>query len=119
MCAALIAVTKLVNTETLPALLEPVTALLDHPGENVRKKACCALHRFYQVDASCTADIADKLRRVLCDKDPAVMGASLHLLHEMIAAQPTSMKDLVPSFVSILKQQEASDRQQATSDKKQ
>ena len=32
------------------------------------------------------------------------MGASLHLLHDMIEAKPTSMKDLVPSFVSILKQ---------------
>ena len=37
-CAALIAVTKLVNAETLPALLEPVAALLEHPQENVRKK---------------------------------------------------------------------------------
>ena len=36
--------------------------------------------------------MADKLRRVLCDKDPAVMGASLHLLHEMIEAHPASMK---------------------------
>ena len=32
------------------------------------------------------------------------MGASLHLLHEMIEAHPPAMKDLVPSFVSILKQ---------------
>ena len=103
-CASLIAIPKLVNSETLPALLEPVAGLLDHQQENVRKKAVCALHRFYQVDPSCVADLADKLRRVLCDKDPAVMGASLHLLHDMIEAHPPSMKDLVPSFVSILKQ---------------
>ena len=32
------------------------------------------------------------------------MGASLHLLHNMIEAKNTFMTDLVPSFVSILKQ---------------
>ena len=32
------------------------------------------------------------------------MGASLGLLHDMIQDSPNSFKDLVPSFVSILKQ---------------
>lgn len=36
--------------------------------------------------------------------DPSVMGASLSLLHDMIQDDPAAFKDLVPSFVSILKQ---------------
>ena len=63
-------------------------------------------HRFYQVQPACVADLGDTLRRVLCDKDPAVMGASLFILHEMIESDESgkALKDLVPSFVSILKQ---------------
>ena len=50
-----------------------------------------ALHRFYQVEPSCVDALADKLR-CAADKDPAVMGAPLHLLHEMIEADPASME---------------------------
>ena len=103
-CASLIAIPKLVNEEVLPALLPAVVALLEHPQEVVRKKAVMCLHRFYQVQPACVADLGDTLRRVLCDKDPAVMGASLYLLHDMAEANVASHKDLVPSFVSILKQ---------------
>ena len=70
----------------------------------VRKKAVMALHRFHQLQPSVALEMSDQLRRVLCDKDPAVMGASLHILHEAAEASPASQKDLVPSFVSILKQ---------------
>jgi AP-4 complex subunit epsilon-1 len=41
---------------------------------------------------------------LLIATDPSVMGASLILLHAMIVADPLPYKDLVPSFVSILKQ---------------
>ena len=88
----------------MPALLPPVVALLDNAHEVVRKKAVMALHRFYQLQPSSVADLQDKLRRVLCDKDPSVMGASLHTLHDAAEADPMSQKDLVPSYVSILKQ---------------
>ncbi len=103
-CASLIAIPKLINTETLPALLAPVVALLEHQLEAVRKKAIMVLHRFYIIQPECMSGYTDKLRKVLCDKDPAVMGASLYLLHEMAEAEPMAHKDLVPSFVSILKQ---------------
>jgi hypothetical protein len=46
----------------------------------------------------------DKLRRSLCDKDPSVMGAALCVLYDMAKNDPTAYKDLVPSYVSILKQ---------------
>lgn len=103
-CASLIAIPKLINAETMPALFQSVVAALEHPQEVVRKKAVMVLHRFYQVQPSSLAGLSEKLRRVLCDTDPAVMGASLCILHDMAEADPASHKDLVPSFVSILKQ---------------
>ncbi|KAJ1625757.1 Clathrin/coatomer adaptor, adaptin-like protein [Pavlovales sp. CCMP2436] len=103
-CAALIAVSKLVNPEIMPAMIECVADLLEHTHEVVRKKAVMALHRLHTVVPGCLESMTDKLRRVLCDKDPAVMGASLHILHALIEEAPAEFKDLVPSFVSILKQ---------------
>ncbi|GFZ08609.1 adaptin family protein [Actinidia rufa] len=47
-CAALNAVCKLINEETIPAVLPQVVDLLGHSKEAVRKKAVMALHRFYQ-----------------------------------------------------------------------
>lgn len=41
---------------------------------------------------------------VICVSDPSVMGASLILMHAMIAVDPLPFKDLVSSFTSILKQ---------------
>jgi AP-4 complex subunit epsilon-1 len=70
----------------------------------VRKKAVCALHRFYQLDPSSISTMGDKIRRALCDKDPSVMAASLCLLHDLIRDNANTYKDLVSSFVSILKQ---------------
>lgn len=103
-CASLISIPKLIDAQMVPAVFDSVVALLDHQQEVVRKKAVMVLHRFYHVQPSSVAGLSDKLRRVLCDKDPAVMGASLCILHDMAEADPASHKDLVPSFVSILKQ---------------
>jgi hypothetical protein len=55
-------------------------ALCRHPKELVRKKVVMVLHRFFQLDASAVTHLGDAMRRTLCDKE------------------------LVPSFVSILKQ---------------
>lgn len=103
-CAALIAIPKLVSKEFLPALLQPVLALLDHAMEAIRKKAVMVLHKFYTIEPESMASHTDKLRRALCDKDPAVMGAALYILHAMAEQTPAHHKDLVPSYVSILKQ---------------
>ena len=70
----------------------------------IRKKALGAMHRLYQMDKSSVIDHVGKIRRALCDKDPCVMGATLPLFQAMIADDVQTFKDLVPSFVSILKQ---------------
>lgn len=99
--------------------------------EAVRKKAVMALQRFYSMQPSSISHLDDRIRRALCDKDPSVMAAVLCLLLDLVKyAGPSSLllfsfpnaadrspsinfahrdnpqpyRDLVPSFVSILKQ---------------
>lgn len=103
-CAALTAVCKLINEETIPAVLPQVVELLGHGKEAVRKKAVMALHRFYQKAPAMVAHLTSNFRKRLCDNDPGVMGATLCPLFDLITADVNSYKDLVISFVSILKQ---------------
>lgn len=103
-CAALTTVCRLVNEDTIPAVLPQVTDLLTHPKDAVRKKAVMVLHRFHQRSPSSVAHLHSKFRQMLCDKDPSVMSAALCALHDLIIADPAPHKNLVPSFVSILKQ---------------
>jgi len=102
--AALVAICKLLTEDMIPAIQGEIVKLLKHDMDIVRKRAVCALHRCFQLDKNCMEEHVDKIRRVLCDKDPSVMGASLPLLYEMIVEDPAPHKDLVSSFVSILKQ---------------
>ena len=101
---ALPAAAKILTADMIPAVLPIVNNLLKHDQEIVRKKAVMLLHRFLQLAPESVSHLSDKFRRALCDKDPAVMGASLHLFHESIRVDPAPFKDLVTSFVSILKQ---------------
>merc|ERR1740117_1704475 len=101
---ALTALCKLVSADVIPALMPLVTKQLDHKNANIRKKAVMALHRFHSIDGDVLWPIVDKIRKVLCDKDPCVMGASLGLFQDLALDKPAMFKDLVPSFVSILKQ---------------
>lgn len=103
-CAALVAVCKLLTEDMIPAIQGEIVKLLKHDMDIVRKRAVCALHRCFQLDKHCMEEHMDKIRRVLCDKDPSVMGASLPMLYEIISEDPAQHKDLVSSFVSILKQ---------------
>jgi len=102
--AALTALPKLVTKDMIPAVMSETVRLLGHKVELVRKKAVMALHRFHQIEPECVAHLAEKIRRALCDRDPAVMGASVCLLHDLARETPHKFKDLVPSLVSILKQ---------------
>ncbi len=45
-----------------------------------------------------------KIRSVLCDQDPSVMSATLCIFEDGALRSPKDHKDLIPSFVSILKQ---------------
>lgn len=103
-CAALTAVCRLVNLEMIPAISPLIFKLFSHPQEVVRKKAIVAVHRLFKIVPETVLDQKDMIRKVLCDPDPGVMGASLHVLFEMSKSSPTGNKDLVPSYVSILKQ---------------
>ncbi|VFQ63171.1 unnamed protein product [Cuscuta campestris] len=103
-CAALNAVCRLINEETIPAVLPQVADLLGHAKEAVRKKAVTALHRFYQKSPSSVLHLVSNFRKKLCDSDPGVMGAALCPLFDLITIDVDSYKDLVVSFVSILKQ---------------
>ncbi|XWS49371.1 hypothetical protein CRYUN_Cryun13aG0157900 [Craigia yunnanensis] len=103
-CAALNAVSKLINEETIPAVLPQVVELLAHPKEAVRKKAIMALHRFYHKSPSSVSHLVSNFRKRLSDNDPGVMGATLCPLFDLITIDVNSYKDLVISFVSILKQ---------------
>lgn len=103
-CAALNAVCRLINEETIPAVLPLVVELLSHGKEAVRKKAVMALHSFHRKSASSVSHLVANFRKRLCDNDPGVMGATLCPLFDLITDDPNPYKDLVVSFVSILKQ---------------
>ncbi|GFP81537.1 ap-4 complex subunit epsilon [Phtheirospermum japonicum] len=103
-CAALNAVCRLINEETIPAVLPQVVELLGHQKEAVRKKAVMALHRFYQRAPGSVSHLISNFRKRLCDNDPGVMGATLCPLFDLISIDADKYKDLVISFVNILKQ---------------
>lgn len=100
------AATALITSDMVPAVSGEVTKLLAHDSETVRKKAIIALHRFHQLAPDVVTDdeLFEKVRKVLCDRDPSVMGSCLNVIEAMSSADPTKFKDLIPSLVSILKQ---------------
>jgi len=103
-CTALTAICKLVNADTVPAVLPSVVELLGHAKESVRKKAIMALHRCWLKAPTATEPMLPRFRQMLCDKDPSVMAAAVSALYDLISADPLPYKNLVPSFVNILKQ---------------
>eukprot|EP00744_Colponema_vietnamica_P007688 GILI01011040.1.p1 GENE.GILI01011040.1~~GILI01011040.1.p1 ORF type:complete len:955 (+),score=292.91 GILI01011040.1:24-2867(+) len=101
--AALTASGKLIRNDLMASINTDVTALMSHQSSLVRKKAIICMHSFYRKSEGAIGD--QKLfREALCDKDPSVMGASLQLLYDVCLADPAAQIDLLPSFISILKQ---------------
>ena len=80
---ALSAAAKLLTTDMIPAVLPIVANLLRHDQEIIRKKAVMLLQRFHSLQADSVSTLGEKFRRALCDKDPSVMGASLHLFLDL------------------------------------
>ncbi|SBS84650.1 AP-4 complex subunit epsilon, putative [Plasmodium ovale curtisi] len=102
--AALNCVCKLLNSEMIPAIFPIIKNLLNHKNELVRKKVCMLLHKMYLIDPSLIKDIDIYLKKLLCDVDPSVMGASLNLIFCIAKNDIMYCIKLVPYLVSILKQ---------------
>lgn len=103
-CIALAGLTKILTKDMIPVLLPKVQGLLKHDFPRVRSKAVMVLQRMHRLDPSCTRQLHKSFRGALCDRDPSVMAASLNVINDLVKVNPTSWKDLVPSFVNILKQ---------------
>lgn len=105
-CGALLAVTNLITPDLVGTVSTQVMGLLEHSAETVRKKAIIALHRLHQLspDVITRQEVIDKVRRLLCDRDPAVMGSTLNVIETLARVDVQPFKDLVPSLISILKQ---------------
>lgn len=103
-CMALTVVSQMFPKDMIPAILPLVEEKLTHPKEIIRRKAVLALYKFYLIAPNQVQHIHSKFRKALCDKDPGVMTASLHIYLQMIQENPDSYKDLTVSFVTILRQ---------------
>ncbi|XP_077568206.1 AP-4 complex subunit epsilon-1 [Stigmatopora nigra] len=103
-CMALTIVSQLFPRDMIPAILPLVEEKLTHPKEIIRRKAVLALYKFYLIAPNQVQHIHNKFRKALCDKDPGVMTASLHIYLQMIKENSEGYKDLTASFVTILKQ---------------
>ncbi|XP_073327523.1 AP-4 complex subunit epsilon-1 [Pagrus major] len=103
-CMALTVVSQMFPKDMIPAILPLVEEKLNHPKEIIRRKAVLALYKFYLIAPNQVQHIHNKFRKALCDKDPGVMTASLHIYVQMIQEKPEAYKDLTASFVTILKQ---------------
>ncbi|TNN87067.1 AP-4 complex subunit epsilon-1 [Liparis tanakae] len=103
-CMALTVVSQMFPKDMIPAILPLVEEKLNHPKEIIRRKAVLALYKFYLIAPNQVQHIHNKFRKALCDKDPGVMAASLHIYFQMIQENPEGYKDLTSSFVTILKQ---------------
>ncbi|KAI3694314.1 hypothetical protein L1987_77278 [Smallanthus sonchifolius] len=113
-CAALNVACKLIDEETIPAVIQQVVELLGHQKEAARKKAvkisgsatACngAASVLPKVSLICNTSCIEFSKGIcrlykLCDSDPGVMGATLCPLFDLIMIDVHSYKDLVGSFV--------------------
>lgn len=72
----------------------------------MRKKAVFALNCIYKLSPSSVGEgvMLTRMKKALCDRDPSVMAATLNFFKEEISKAPDNFKDLISSFVVILKQ---------------
>ncbi|XP_065178615.1 AP-4 complex subunit epsilon-1-like [Sycon ciliatum] len=103
-CSAMTVISKVIGSDMVPVFVPLIKKKLTHQREIVRKKAVMTLHRIWCMAPTQLSDIQDICRQVLCDRDPGVMAACLHIFHDLICEAPEENTDLTSSFVSILKQ---------------
>ena len=101
---ALSTIARFANPLIIQAVSEPVIKLLDSKDSKIRKKAVMCLYRFFQVDKNSVPDCENKMKKMLCDYEPAVMAATLPFYREMAIKNPEKIKELVGPFTVILKQ---------------
>lgn len=72
----------------------------------MRKKAVIVLHSCWKLQEESLEGVMERVKKALCDKNPSVMGVSLIMFYDMIkyTENKDKFKDLIGSFVSILKQ---------------
>eukprot|EP00064_Thunnus_orientalis_P010740 superscaffoldBa00001485_g10767 len=90
-CMALTVVSQMFPKDMIPAILPLVEEKLTHPKEIIRRKAVLALYKFYLIAPNQVQHIHNKFRKALCDKDPGVMTASLHIYLQMITENPEAI----------------------------
>ena len=103
-CMALGAIAHFSNSLIIQAVSEPVIKLMDNKDGKIRKKVAMVLYKFYQIDKNSVPDIEAKMKKLLCDYDPSVMGATLPYYKEVAKENPEKIKYLTGPFVVILKQ---------------
>eukprot|EP00471_Norrisiella_sphaerica_P007118 CAMPEP_0184491266 /NCGR_PEP_ID=MMETSP0113_2-20130426/19974_1 /TAXON_ID=91329 /ORGANISM="Norrisiella sphaerica, Strain BC52" /LENGTH=1192 /DNA_ID=CAMNT_0026875551 /DNA_START=119 /DNA_END=3697 /DNA_ORIENTATION=- len=101
---ALTVVCKLISAETIPVIMPLVLKLLDHANPNVRKKAIGAMNRFQELSPELVASSLTRCKKLIYDKDPSVMGASLIIVENLVSENPAAHKDLTKTLCVILKQ---------------
>eukprot|EP00347_Sterkiella_histriomuscorum_P013326 403365145 len=102
--SALTVLGKLCNQHILMAVNEAVQKLLSHAHEMIRKKAVMVMIKMHKSYPSIFDQMDLKMKKCLCDKDPSVMAATLNYFCDQVKQRPADFKDLVNSFVVILKQ---------------
>lgn len=100
--AALNVISKLPHTHIIAAVQDVVFALMQHQQEMIRKKAVMVLINFNKAQPIDQFDM--HMKRALCDRDPSVMAASLNYYLDEVKKRPGDFKDLINSFIVILKQ---------------
>jgi AP-4 complex subunit epsilon-1 len=70
----------------------------------IRKKAVMVLFKMHKQFPQAIDQMDVKMKKALCDKDPQVMAATLNYFADQVRKSPSDYKDLVNSFVVILKQ---------------
>ena len=100
--AALNVLSKMCHPHIVEAVGDAVHQLISHAHEMIRKKAVMVLINFNKASPQEQFDM--KMKKALCDKDPSVMAAALNYFVDESKKRPGDFKDLVNSFIVILKQ---------------